>query len=68
MTLAARMVTRLVLVAVLLFCVFGFVATCEPMDPTTQLTWRWIYAVIGVMVITGLVVANRIGPKGSRGE
>jgi hypothetical protein len=40
--------TRLALLIVLAFCVFGFVATFEPMAATKQWTWRVVYGVIAV--------------------
>lgn len=40
---------------ILLFCVFGFMATLEPMDLAVQVTWRIIYGVIGTGCVGGLV-------------
>ena len=59
MKLAARIVTTLALVAVLLFCIFGFLATREPMPLSTQITWRLVYGSLGVIVILGIAFINR---------
>ncbi len=50
---AIRYIAALSLVAVLLFCIFGFAATFEPMDRSAQLIWRWIYGLAGVLSILG---------------
>lgn len=41
---------------VLAFCVFGFMATFEPLDASTQFTWRVIYGLVGLVCLGGLVV------------
>jgi len=41
-----RIGTAIALLFVLAFCAFGIVATFEPMDATTQWTWRMVYGVI----------------------
>lgn len=46
-----RIGSMVVLLAVLAFCVFGFVATFEPMDATKQWMWRAVYGVIGLACI-----------------
>ena len=55
MKIAIRMVAMLLLLALLLFCVFGFLATFEPMDHFVQITWRIVYGVAGVVVLAGFV-------------
>jgi len=45
----------LLLLAVAAFCVFGFMATFEPTDKTTQfIGFRIGYAVVGVACIVGV--------------
>ena len=46
----------MILASVLLFCVFGFIATYEPLDRSVQLMWRFIYGVAGAASIGGLVL------------
>ena len=56
-----RMVAMLLLVAFLLFCVFGFMATFEPMDRSVQITWRIVYGVAGASALAGIVrLARRV--------
>jgi hypothetical protein len=54
-----RVVTMVVVLIVLAFCVFGFVATFEPMDATKQWSWRAVYGIIGVACVGGYVWAVR---------
>ena len=46
-----RIGTMIVLLAVLAVCVFGFVATFEPMDATKQWVWRAVYGLGGLACI-----------------
>ena len=56
-----RMAAILPLIAVLLFCVFGFMATFEPMDRSVQITWRIVYGVAGASALAGIVrLARRV--------
>lgn len=56
-----RMVAMLLLVAFLLFCVFGFMATFEPMDRSVRITWRIVYGVAGASALAGIVrLAQRV--------
>jgi hypothetical protein len=50
-----RLLRSLILVGILSFCVFGFMATYEPLDRSVQLTWRLIYGIAGVACIGGLI-------------
>ena len=43
----ARVLGGLLSLAVMLFCVFGFLATYEPLPEYIQNTWRTIYIVTG---------------------
>jgi hypothetical protein len=47
MVLVARALAAIIVVAIAAFCVFGFMATYEPLDPGAQITWRIIYGAIG---------------------
>ena len=49
-----RILFALFLAAAALFCVFGFVATFEPMPAQAQWIWRVIYGLIFVGNIAGL--------------
>ena len=54
-----RIGTMVILLAVLGFCVFGFVATFEPMDATKQLVMRALYGVVGLVCLITMVWAAR---------
>jgi hypothetical protein len=54
------------IIPVLGFCVFGFMATFEPLDPTTQLTWRIVYGTVAIACIAlviWLAVSRKTGTK-----
>ena len=58
----ARLFVALLLLAVLGFCILGFMATFEPLEPGTQLTWRIIYGTLGGLcaaAIAWLLLARR---------
>lgn len=59
MSLTKRLVITVLLGALLLFCVFGFMATFEPLDRATQIAWRVGYGVVGLLAIFGIVRTNR---------
>ena len=42
------------LLAILGFCVFGFIATYEPMPTRDRVIWRTVYALVGVAMTLGL--------------
>ena len=50
-----RIVAAILLLAVVGFCVFGFMATFEPLDRSTQLFWRTAYGVVGVVCLAAAV-------------
>ena len=57
MKILAAILGSVFLLAVAAFCVFGFMATFEPTDRTTEfLAFRIGYAVIGVGCLIGVVV------------
>ena len=62
MKLVIRLVAVLMLVAVLLFCVFGFLATFEPLARSVQVTWRIVYAGAGALALAGIVRLLRRAP------
>jgi hypothetical protein len=45
----------LILAAIVLFCIGGFLATFEPMPRTVQVTWRAVYGVAGLASVVGLI-------------
>ncbi len=47
------------LLAVAAFCVFGFLATFEPMQAAKQWTWRAIYVVVGGCSLAGVASSFR---------
>lgn len=65
MPLLIRIILALVLIAVLLFCAYGFLATFEPLERSVQITWRIVYGGVGSACIGGaawLVFAKRREP------
>jgi hypothetical protein len=58
MNKATRIIGSLVLLAVSVFCVFGFIATFEPLDASTQLAWRAIYGLVGLACLGGIVILS----------
>ncbi len=46
-----RVLIVLVLLAVAAFCAFGFLTTFEPLDRTTQIIWRIVYGVGGLLCL-----------------
>lgn len=54
-----RLLLSLILVGMLLFCVFGVMATFEPLERSIQMTWRLVYATAGVVAVVALVLVNR---------
>ncbi len=61
MTLLTRLIETVLLLGVLLFCLFGFLATSEPLDRTTQWLWRVIYVLVGIASLIG--VFRRLGKR-----
>lgn len=56
----AQISLAVVLLAPILFCVFGFAATFEPMDASTQWLYRMIYGAVGLgLAATSLFVLIR---------
>ncbi|MCB1088257.1 MAG: hypothetical protein KDM63_14505 [Verrucomicrobiae bacterium] len=55
MNQATRIVGATLMLAVMAFCGFGFLATFEPLDASTQLTWRIVYGLVGLACLGGIV-------------
>ena len=43
------------LIGLFTFCIFGFLATLEPLDPITQMIWRVIYTIAGLGAISAIL-------------
>lgn len=54
-----RVVLSLAIACLTGFSIFGFMATFEPLDPDTQMTWRVIYIALFIGSICGLILLNR---------
>lgn len=54
-----RLGLSLILTAVLLFCVFGFMATFEPLERSVQIKWRIVYCIIALGCIGGFILVWR---------
>jgi hypothetical protein len=52
-----RVAMMVILLALIAYCIFGFVATFEPMDPAKAMTWRIIYG-LGAMASVTAVAWN----------
>lgn len=61
---AARVLLAILLLPVAAFCLFGFVATFEPLDLVTQWTFRIGYAVLGISAVASIARLSR-GRTGS---
>ena len=55
-----RIIFCLFLTLVALFCVFGFLATFEPLPTQVKWTWRAIYGLIFIGNIAGLIHLIRV--------
>jgi len=55
MVVILKLLGSVLLLAVAGFCVFGFLATFEPLPPAVQWTWRGIYIVLGLACLAGTV-------------
>lgn len=54
-----RVVAVVIALAVLCFCIFGFMATFEPLPEKTQLVGRIVYGVLGAACVVMAVAALR---------
>ena len=57
--MVTRIILSLFLAAATLFCVFGIVATFEPLPSGTRWAWRGIYGLILVGNAAGLIHLGR---------
>tara|TARA_B100001250_G_scaffold381936_1_gene374657 strand:+ start:163 stop:390 length:228 start_codon:yes stop_codon:yes gene_type:complete len=55
MKLLIKTFLALPLLGLFAFCIFGFLATFEPLDPITQMTWQAIYAIAGLGAISAIL-------------
>jgi len=55
MVIAIRVLLVAMLASVAAFCVFGFLATFEPLPWATQWAWRAVYSVVGLLSVTAAV-------------
>ena len=46
----------LVLVVVLAFCLYGILATFEPLEEGRALTWRLVYGGVGALSVLGIAL------------
>ena len=65
MNIALRIVLYLLLAGALLFCVSGFMATFEPIEPGTRIAFRLIYGLGAGLAAAGLAVLKQ--PRRPRG-
>lgn len=59
-----RTLAVLAMLPILAFCVFGFIATFEPLSPSTQILWRVIYGLTGLACVGGIVRSLRPRKQG----
>jgi len=59
MNVMLRVVLSLVMAVLGCFSIFGFMASFEPLDADTQITWRVIYVALFVGSIVGMILLNR---------
>ncbi len=55
MNFLCRCLASAFLLLVFGFCVFGFIATFEPLPPVQQWVWRTVYGLVGLASIIGVV-------------
>ena len=59
MNVMLRVVLSLVMAVLGCISIFGFMATFEPLDADTQMTWRVIYGILFMVCLIGLILINR---------
>ena len=59
MNAAVRWIAALALIAVLIFCLMGLLATLEPLAESTRTLWRWIYGLLSATCLAGLFALFR---------
>ena len=50
-----RVLIAVLLVLVMLFCIYGFMATYEPLPRNVQITWRLVYGGLIAACLGGIV-------------
>lgn len=63
MQIALRLVITLAGLALAGFCLFGFLATFEPLPPLQRWAWRAAYGLIGLLSVWAVVRVWRPRPK-----
>ena len=53
-----RLAVSLILGPLACFSIFGFLATFEPLDQATRMTWRAVYSVLFIASVAGLFMLN----------
>jgi hypothetical protein len=53
-----RLALSLTLGALACFSIFGFLATFEPLDQATRMTWRVVYSVLFIASVAGFFMLN----------
>jgi len=61
-----RLFASLVLVSLAGFCLFGFLATYEPVDPASAARWRLVWGTVGGLSVLGLLGTLRGLRRSSR--
>jgi uncharacterized membrane protein YuzA (DUF378 family) len=56
MNLLIKTFLALSLLGLFTFCIFGFLATFEQLDPITQMIWRFIYTIAGFGAISAILL------------
>ena len=62
-----KILLALLLLAVALYSVIGFLHAAEPGDPSDQMFWRVVYAVLGLGSLLGMLKLL-LGKRGSAGD
>ncbi len=50
-----KILLGIICLAILLFSAFGFITTFEPLDTSTQITFRIVYGLLGITSILSLL-------------
>ena len=59
MKFMVRLLCALALILLLGFCLFGFIATFEPMPTRDRVIWRTVYSLAGIASTLGLFTSVR---------
>ena len=53
------------LLAVVAYCIIGFIGTFNPLNPETQTTWRMIYGTVGISAILLAIWLRLLSQRGN---